>query len=88
MKERILTKKDFTDKGLKAIINRDVFEINHLCDEDIISLWSFFKFLVTKDDEKVFVTKMGSIIWKYREELSKHNVKIKTVEEMLNEHRK
>jgi hypothetical protein len=84
IKSRKLSKKDFNDKGLKSLINRDLSEINHLSDQDIISLWSFFKYLLIEDQEDlVFMTEKDSIIYKNKEALEKHNVRIKNVEEML-----
>jgi hypothetical protein len=84
IKSRKLEKKDFTDKGLKSLVNRNIDELNQLSDEDIISLWSFFKYLLIQDQKNlVFATQKDSIIWKNKEALEKHKVKIENVEEIM-----
>jgi hypothetical protein len=86
-KDRKLTKKDFTKKGLINLINRDLEEINHLSNEDLLSLWSFFKYLLAPcpdDDKKLFLTKKNSIIWQHKETLEKnHYIKIIEEEEFI-----
>ena len=83
IKNQRLTKKDFSKTGLIKLINRDIEEINHLTNEDLLSLWSFFKYLLSpcpKEDKKLFLTKKESIIWKNKEDLEK-NLYIKIIEE-------
>ena len=81
MESHKLSKKDFTDDGLKKIINRDIAELNHLSDKDLISLWSFFKFLSTDAKDLVFLTEDDSIIYRNREVLRKKGIKIFTMSE-------
>jgi hypothetical protein len=81
VKTRLMNKKDFSRKGLIKIIKRDISEISSLPNDDIISLWSFFKFLITDMDEKeepiAFVTQENSIIYRFKDILErKYNIKI------------
>lgn len=64
------------EKEIPIIIKRAVLEINNLSDEDIISLWDFFKYLLTIQNQKgkekiVFVTRPDSIIGQHRKQLEK-----------------
>lgn len=67
-------------KEIPDIIRRDVEELNHLSDEDLLSLWTFFKFMITevdKGDDMIFVTKIDSIIGKNARILEKkYGIKI------------
>ena len=83
-----LKKKDFTKKGIKKLINRTLEEINHLSDNDLISIWSFFKFLITdipdNADAVIFVTPTNSLIYQNKEILEKkYGIKIMAQERMM-----
>ena len=61
------------EKEIPEIISRDIEELNHLTDEDLLSLWDFFKFLVTEVPDganMVFVTGRDSLIAEHREILA------------------
>ena len=85
MKPIKLTKKDLTKKGLIKLVKRDIEEINKLSDNDLISIVSFFKFLILdKDEEMVFATSRESIIGKHKQQLKKnHNIDVQFIEELV-----
>lgn len=74
-------------KEMPKIIKRDIEELNRLSDEDLMSLFVFFKFLITdikKENDVIFLTKRGSIIANHRAILlHKYGIKIKLAEEFL-----
>jgi hypothetical protein len=88
MKTRTLSNKDFTKHGLKKVINREVSELNAVSDRDLLSVWSFFKFLITQNDDKeiIFVTPDNSISAKYGAVLSKNTgIKIMLMSELVDD---
>jgi len=86
VKAKILNEKNFTKSGLKKLISRDVEELNHLSDKDLMSLWSFFKFLITEQESEpiIFCTPSDSIIYQYREVLQRNtNLQIRSPDEIM-----
>lgn len=74
------------EKEIPEIVKRDIEEINELSDEELMSVWSFFKFLITDTgkDEVRFLTPRGSVIGKYKDILMKKTkIKIEIMEEFM-----
>jgi hypothetical protein len=86
VKTRKLNKKDFTKDGLRKLINRDIKEINKLSEQDLISLWSFFKCLCTDSggEDIMFVTNRNSLIHRNKKILERNTkTKIELTEKMM-----
>jgi hypothetical protein len=84
MKTRILDKNELLSKPkLRALVNTDIHEINHLKETDIICLWSFFKFLCTDMGGMTFVTPNDSIVYYHRRILkTRWNIPIMTLRDV------
>jgi hypothetical protein len=80
---RNIKPEDLGKDGLAKLINRDVAELNHLTDDDLLSLWCLFKAICTPPDDEnegtTFITMETSIIWKNREAVEKAIPKLKIV---------
>lgn len=81
MKTRKLTKADLTDQGLRKLIELDMIEIGELSSKDIISIWSFYKFLITSEAD-TFITQSDGIIYRYKSELEKRGIHVMSLEEI------
>lgn len=84
------SRKEFAKECLESIEN-DLKEIDGIGVEEVLSVWAFFKYLISeppeleKGDRKVFVTPRTSIIYQNKDLLEKNckNVEIRTMEEMV-----
>jgi hypothetical protein len=74
--------RDFSDDGLRRIINRDIDEFNGVSDNDLLSIYSFFKFLIADVDDLAFLTPDNTIVAKYRDVLGKKGFKIIFMDEL------
>ena len=81
-----LTKKDFTKEGMLKLIHREIEDLNGISDEELMCIFSFFKFLIAetpKDDEKAFMTNRHSIVAKFKDRLEATKIKIVFIEEVM-----
>jgi len=85
-KVSIKTKEELINYALDNLSN-DLKEIDDISIEEIISIWGFFKAVITDSDseEKIYLTPKTSIIYMNKEKLEKNckNIKILSMDEMI-----
>lgn len=66
-----------SDKELQEEADLEFMEIEKLTERDIISLYDFFQYLISNEQQKRFVTTSESLVAKHRKVLKeKHNCNI------------